>query len=74
MINLTCSVSWEQSQEVNPELLIPSPRPSLLHRVCLLSLQGTFVGPEMVPARRGAVASDRERQESSQPVKGPVVV
>ena len=38
MINLTCSVSWEQSQEVNPELLIHSPRPSLLHLVCLLSL------------------------------------
>lgn len=38
MINLTCSVSWEQSPEVNPELLIPSPRPSLLPLVCLLSL------------------------------------
>lgn len=38
MINLTCSVSREQRQEVNPELLIPSPRLSLLHLVYLLSL------------------------------------
>lgn len=67
MINLTCSVSWEQSPEMT-ELLIPSPRPSLLPCLSFRSLSaGTFVGPEMVPACRGAVASDgRGKKAASQ--------